>query len=109
MADNSLKVSQSNTVVGLGTWTYNILAAGLHRVRVRCNEIPPSGVIVTINLNGSPVSPTPTAAPSSAQSHIEAQALINCAVSDVITVVLSSSGDTALNTVKTQITIYKGM
>lgn len=104
-----LKENQSNVVQGLNTYTYTIQTAGYYRIEVQANEIPPSGLIATINLNGSPLSPSPSPIPATAQSHLAVQVNTLCAINDVISVVLSSAAasDTLINTVHAIITLTR--
>lgn len=94
------------TVEGLGTTTYTVGVAGPHRVRVRSTMVPQSGLVITINLNGSPVMVSPTI--SVTEQALSLEAFMQCAVADVITVVLTSSGtmnDSILNDIKSTVVI----
>jgi hypothetical protein len=105
----ALKDYQSNIEIGLGTFTYTAALAGVYFVSAQSSVLPPSGLSIVINQNGSPV--MTSAAPSAAEQTVNLQDQINCAASDVITVVISSSNanDLMLNTVKTIITLnYQG-
>lgn len=84
-----LKGAQSNTVSGLGTFTYNIVSTGTHKVSVNISECPPSGISVVINNNGSSVA-TKTA-PASSQQIISLLYTGAFTAADVVTIVLSSS------------------
>jgi hypothetical protein len=86
---NLLKDSESNAVVGLGTSQHTTANAGLYEVDVRSTIVPPSGLSIVINLNGSPISTS--AAPTINDVFAGCHAEFNCAIGDVITVVLSSS------------------
>lgn len=101
----TLKDTQTNVFCGLGTFTYNVTVAGLYAASATATELPPSGLSIVINQNGSPV--TTSLTPSTAQQIVSAQTPISCAVNDVITFVLSSSSanDLMLNTLKTLINI----
>ena len=100
-----LKDSESNVATGLGTFSYTALVAGLYNVASQSSVVPPSGLSVVINKNGSPVATS--IAPSAAAQVVDIQAQLSCAINDVITVVLSSStaSDLVLNNVKSIITI----
>jgi len=103
-----LKDQQSNIAVGLGTYTYTVAAAGPFFVSASSSENPPLGLSLVINQNGSPkVSTAPVAA---GQTHLDTQVKLNCAASDVITIVISSSLaiDNQLNTVKTIMVVRQG-
>jgi len=101
-----LKDFQSNIFTGLGTWTYTASVAGLYDIAAVASVLPPSGLSIVINQNGSPVATSLT--PSAAQLSVSAQVMnLNVAASDVITVVLTSStqSDTLPNALKTLITL----
>jgi hypothetical protein len=101
-----LRDIQSNIFTGLGTWTYTASVAGLYDVSAVASVLPPSGLSIVVNQNGSPVATSN--APASAQQSVSAQVLdLNVAVSDIITVVLTSStqSDTLPNALKTLITL----
>jgi hypothetical protein len=126
MATNSLQLNTSSPVAGLGTSTYNVALAGMYSVNVQStlpfeqgtfnnsSVVPPvtSGLQIVINQNGSPMvtvggsatNPTPT------QPSMGASAKLQCAASDVITVVLSSANaiDNQPNSVKSTINLYQG-
>jgi hypothetical protein len=101
----TLKDYQSNLFTGLGTFTYNVTVAGLYFASCTSSELPPSGLSIVINQNGSPVVSSATVQP--AQMIVSAQTQISCAVNDVITFVLSSSNanDLSANTIKSTIVI----
>lgn len=96
----------AGTVEGLGTTTYTVGVAGPHRIGVRSTMNPVSGLVLTINLNGSAIAPSPTI--SATEQALSLSAITLCAVSDVITVVVSSTGgnnDITPNEVKSTIVI----
>lgn len=91
---------------GLGTGTFTAAAAGALQIDVYSTMVPPSGLSVVINQNGSPIytSPTPTAVDQTVRISTVAQV----AVSDVITVVLSSTNlnDAPPNNIKTSVNLH---
>ena len=123
---NSLQLNTASVFAGLGTTTFTVVTAGLYTVN--CESFLPyrasgspgdstvtaggSGLQIVINQNGSPVvtvggsstNPTPT------QPILSASARLNCAATDVITVVLSSANavDAVPNSVKSIINLYQG-
>jgi hypothetical protein len=105
---NYLTLNQSQTIAGLGTWNYTIPAAGPYFIQFQFSEVPPSSLVLTINVNGSPVYTSTTLAAQ--QSAAGAKVDLNSATNDAITVVLSSSApiDKQLNTVQTTIAIGQG-
>lgn len=101
-----LKDTQSNIEWGLNTYTYTVLKAGIYNFFVETTVVPPSGLSVVINQNGTPIATS--AAPSATQQVVDITASgVNCAVNDVITFVLTSSSaiDTQGQNVKSLINI----
>lgn len=106
---DSLKDSEMTVVTGLGTWTHTTTQASLYSMAIRCSEIPPSGLSIVINHNGSPIATS--AAPAASQQVINLEAKnIFCAMGDTISAVLSSGVliDTQPNTLKASITVGRG-
>ena len=123
---NSLPLNVSSPFAGLGTATYTVTTAGLYTAS--CSSTIPyeqgtsnnssvtpstsSALQIVINQNGSPVvtvggsasNPTPT------QPSLSAVARLQCAASDVITIVLSSANaiDAQPNSVKSVMNLYQG-
>lgn len=95
--------------IGLVTFTHTIGATGLYNVTCFLTEIPPSGISVVINNNGSPVFTAPALGQTQSAIQFKAGAL-QFAASDVITVVIASSSakDQLLNSVKSTVTIQSG-
>lgn len=95
---------------GIGTWSYTVPTLGTYAVSIFSTFAAPSGLIITINQNGSAVGPSPTTALPASQSEINIQARLNCAAGDVITVVLSDSTfqDQSIPTIKTIIDLHQG-
>lgn len=107
---NTLIINQPFVLAGLPTWTYTVPAGagGLYNVHVESTEVPPSGVSIVINVDGSPVYTSPTLSPT--QGGIQLKHSILLAAAEVVTVVMSSAEtiDAALNNVKTTCTIGQG-
>jgi hypothetical protein len=106
---NILLLNQPFINVGLVTITYTIPTTGLYNITVALSEIPPSGLSVVINDNGSPIFTAPTITPTQIAQQFKYS--FQATASHVITVVLSSSSaiDAQLNSVKSQITIGQGL
>lgn len=112
MALNSLQLNTSSPVAGLGTSLFNVVTAGMYSLDVKSTLPTGSGLQIVINQNGSPVltsggvstNPTPT------QPSLGCGVKLQCAASDVLTVVLSSSNnvDSNPNAVKSVINLYQG-
>lgn len=105
---NTLILDKPYVNIGLDTMTYTILQAVPYSVRVQLTEVPPSGLSVVINNNGSPIFTAPALSPTQIAQQFKVGFLP--AVNDVITVVLSSAVaiDAALNSVKSTISITQG-
>jgi|SRR5579859_8072730 len=103
MANISLKDGQSVTVVGLGTFSKSVTLPGIYEASIVISELPPSGLSVLIQQNGS--TKFSFSSPAATQQTINLQGMLNCAANDTIAFVLSSSNvnDEQLNTVKSQI------
>lgn len=106
MASITLQALVPISVEGLGTDTFTVLVAGPHKFSIRSTMDPTSNLSIVINQNGSPIATSPTISTLEQELQLEAKAY--CAVSDVITFVLSSTGapnDITPNNVKSLITI----
>lgn len=97
----------SQVVSGLDTYTFTVTIAGPHFVSATSTDVPLSGVQLVVNLNGSPVATSPAVATS--KQAVSVKAAMNCAVNDVITVVISSATalDALTNNIKTTILLSK--
>lgn len=101
-----LKDAQSNIEGGLGTFTYTVIQAGIFNFIVQSTVVPPSGLSIVINKNGSPIATS--VAPTSTQEVVNITGSgVNCDVNDSITFVVTSSLpiDSLGNNVKTLINI----
>lgn len=105
------------TMVGLNTYTYTIQTAGLHVCRMVVSKHQTSTLTASITQAGSVTATLATATAHSVastgtvgQSSIILEATANCAVNDVISFVLTSSGSTdkELNTVKADMIVTRG-
>lgn len=105
---NILILNQPSVEVGLTTETFTIPTTGLYNVAAQITEIPPSGLSVVINQNGSPIYTAPTITPT--QTALQFKFSFPATAADVITVVLSSStaNDLLLNSVKMNVAIGQG-
>lgn len=105
---NILLLNQSQVLTGLDTMTYTIPATGVYSVSVQSTEVPPSGISIVVNDNGSLVYTAPTLSPT--QSAVQFRQVFNFTAAHVITIVLSSSAasDNLINNVKSNIIIQQG-
>jgi hypothetical protein len=102
---------QASVMNGLNTDLCIIQAAGMYSITTRTNMVQPSGLVVTISQSGS-MSKTFVSPTVSAQSEdIEVTGQFNCAVGDVISVVVSSSApeDKPPSLVKTTVNLRQGI
>ncbi len=105
---NILFLNVPRVDVGLVTDTYTVPSTGLYNLEAQITEIPPSGLSIVVNQNGSPIYTAPALTPT--QSAIQFKVDISATAADVITLVLSSSNtnDTQLESVKTNVSIGQG-
>ena len=82
-------ISQTKILTNLDTYIHTVLLNSLYAVSLQLTERPPSGCIITIQQNGSTV--VATSAPAAAQAEINLGTLLQCAVNDTISVIISSS------------------
>lgn len=103
-----LKESQSNIECGLGTFQFTVATAGYFLMNALCNENPPSGITIAIQLNGSTLKSSIVVGTTQQELNVR-QDNIKCAVNDVLSFVISSSAanDQGLNTVKTTMIVTR--
>lgn len=108
MAQTIVKIDQSLVTRSLDTYNYTVQQAGMLIVDVQMGELPPSGLVIDIQKNS--VSQAMSSAPAAQQSILDLRRILNCAVNDIISVVLSSAQDSdkQLNSVKGIINIHQG-
>lgn len=79
-----------DVIDGLGTYTRTIATANPHSIRCYTTiDNQSSALVITLNLNGTPIATSLTAGPTNRWLEVDAYA--QCAIGDVITVVLTSS------------------
>ena len=125
MTINALQLNTSTPVVGLGTQTFNVVTAGLYTVAPNFTipyvasgspdnsaqaalDPAASALSIVVNQNGTPK--LTLSSPSPTQPSMGGSVRLQCAASDVITVVLNSAAasDNARNAVKGIINLYQG-
>lgn len=108
MATTITGIMQAKVISNLDTYNHTALQNGVYTVHVQMNEIPPSGLSVVIKQNSSTI--VSSSAPAATQSVIDVQALINCAINDVIGIVITSSNaqEAAPNVIKGILKITPG-
>lgn len=106
---NILFLNVPRVDVGLTTSTYTVPTggAGLYNVECQVSEVPPSGLSIVVNKNGSPTYTSPTITPTQSAQQFRTSLLL--ADADVVTVVATGSGnDNLLNSVKINTFIANG-
>ncbi len=94
--------------VGFPTWTYTVPSTGLYVVRCQLTTPLGTGLIITVNQNGTPVYTSPAIAPT--QTSLEFVYSQLYSTNDVITVthIASSPADGFLNVNKVTVSIGQG-
>jgi hypothetical protein len=105
---NILNLNTPRVDIGLVTDTFTIPSTGQYNLTAQITEIPPSGLSVVVNQNGSPIYTSVALPPT--QSSLQFKVPINGVLNDAITFVLSSSNsnDLLLNSVKTNVSLGQG-
>ncbi len=100
MAQTLQNMESTKVISSLDTYNYTIPAAGQYLIQVQMNEIPPSALSVVIKQQT--VAKATSDAPAAAQGIVNLQVLLNCALSDVISLEITSAtaGEAAPNQIK---------
>lgn len=108
MPTYALKDYEQTVGTGLGTWTYTVSVAGPYHVSAFLNLVPPTGVSVAIEKNGSNVITTGALNPNATEYNLDC--FIAAAVSDVITIVVSTANtpDLSVQTIKAVMNLRAG-
>jgi hypothetical protein len=109
MAQIITKIQNTKILTQLDTYNHTTTLASMYTVQCDMSELPPSGLIITIQQNGS--TQATSVVPASNQSHTSLRVQLNCALNDVISVILSSAvtSDSNLNVVKGILKIQPGL
>jgi hypothetical protein len=102
-------IMQTKTLTRLDTYNYTAETTSLYTVGIRLTEVPPSGLIITIQQNSSTI--VQSVAPASSQQVINLRTLLNCTSGDIISIILASSNsnDATLNNIKGTLQITPGI
>jgi len=108
MATTITNLISSKVISNLDTYNYTVGEAGLHYVNLAINELPPSGITITIQLNGTPVVVSP--APAAQQQVVQLATTMNNTAGDVISIIVASStpSDQGPQSFKGILTIKRG-
>ena len=109
-----MKLSQAAAASGLSTDTYKIgsvSGAGTYSIFVRSTVKDPSGIVITLSQSGSQSASFSSPIASGQTNHVEMNASFNCAVGDILSVVVSSSApvDQPPNLIKSIINLRQGL
>lgn len=101
-------IMQSKIINALDTYRHVAGTNNMYKVSCDVNEIPPSGVSVVIQQNGS--TKFSSAAPAASQQLVSGQIVLNCAANDNIDIIVSSSSapEAGINLIKGIINIHVG-
>lgn len=89
MAQLIQRIESSQVIDKLDTYNYVAPAAGMYKMKIRLNEIPPSGMSILMKQNSSTVASL--SSPRPAQQAMDLEIVVNAAQNDVLGLVLSSS------------------
>lgn len=98
----------SKVVSALDTYVHTAGASTIYTINVYAQEVPPSGLQITIQQNSTVIAQS--SIPAATQPEVQLRALINATIGDSLEVILSSSAviDQRLNRVKAIIGISQG-
>lgn len=82
-------ISETKVISSLDTYNHTTKAASMYSVTVTLSEIPTSGLSIVIKQNSSTIATSIAATPN--QNSISLQTVINCALNDVIGIVITST------------------
>jgi hypothetical protein len=101
-------IGQAKVLSNLDTYNHTTMLASMYNVQVDLSEQPPTGCSITIQQNGVTKAVTPT--PSATQLNMKLGVILNCAISDVISVIIASSNtaEAAPNQIKAILKITPG-
>lgn len=108
MPTYTLQSFESTVGTGLGTWTMTVSAAGLYHASAFVNLVPPTGVSVAINQNGTNIITTGTLNPNATEYNLDC--FIEAAAGDVINMVVSTANtpDLSVSTIKSIFNLRAG-
>lgn len=89
MATTITNIAQTKVLNQLDTYNHTALLSSMYTVEMDLNEIPPSGITITIQQNSS--TKASLSAPAASQSAMSLRTILNCAANDIISVIIASS------------------
>lgn len=106
MAQIITKISQAKVINSLDTYNHTATTTNMYTVAIMMTEIPPSGISIAIQKNG--VTQATSTAPAATQNEIQMRLVMNLVPTDLISVVITSSDDKNMNTIKGILNIHTG-
>lgn len=105
---NTLFIETPRVDSGLQTATYTVPTggAGPYVVNFACTEYPPTSLAVVVQVNAVTKYTMPTITPTQTEQKFSVDLLL--ADADVVTVVMTSTDDATLNSLKSTVSIGKG-
>jgi hypothetical protein len=109
MATTITRIDQSKVISNLDTYNHTALANSVYNVSIQLTEQPPSGISILLQQNSS--TKASFSSPAAQQGVINLQVAMNCAINDVISIVISSSSasDQNINAIKGILNIHQGV
>lgn len=89
MSTTITNLISSKVISNLDTYIYTVGTTANHVARLTINEIPPSGITITLKQNSTTIAST--SAPNSAQQVVEIMRTLACTSGDTISFVVASS------------------
>ncbi len=106
----TLIINRESVVVGLGAvYTFTVPATDMYSIRLGLTEIPPSGLSVVINDNGSPIFTAPVIGQTQIAQQFRLGVKLTAAHVIIVVLASSSANDNLLNSVKTTVSICQGL
>lgn len=106
-----MKLKQTSVSNGLSTDTHKVLVAGMYSIYAASTMDQPSGLVITLSQSGSSSvsASSPTTSPQALTNQV--QKTFNCAVNDILSVVVSSSAakDQPPSLIRTTISLREGL
>lgn len=108
MAQTITGIGKAKILNQLDTYNHTAMLNSMYMVSISLSELPPSGMSIVIQQNA--VTKASVSSPAISQNHMDLQIVLNCAINDVISVILSSSNvnDKQLNSIRGTLNIHTG-
>jgi hypothetical protein len=105
-----MNINTSSASSGLSTDTFKVAVAGMYYLSAQTTVIQPSALVITLSQTGSTSASLATPATSPVQESVSINKTFNCAIGDILSVVVTSSApiDQPPNLIKTIINLRQG-